>query len=116
MAGIDRQILPCSNHDPASWIRQWRVIEVLTDVVLVEAHRTVGCKRQILGVGDIQALQCRAGVQEAYMPEPRRCILRQQPGERILDAEPRACANEHPRLNAKASGTAGPEQCSYLQG
>src|SRR5215469_17943552 len=53
MAPVNGEILTGSQRDPMRRIRQWGVIEVLADVVLVEAHGSVRRQRQILRVGQI---------------------------------------------------------------
>ncbi len=90
VASIRRLVLPRGDQGPALRIGQRRVIDVLTDVVLVHSHRAVGCESEILRIGQVQLLRLRRGVRQADVPEPDGRIGREHERNVVVDTLPRA--------------------------
>src|ERR1700687_5346554 len=88
------------------------MINVLTHVVLVEAHRAVRCQSQILCVRQIHMLRSRTRVLKANVPEPCRRALGEKQGYRVVDAAPRTHTHEHAagRISTKATATLWPQK------
>ncbi len=70
-------ILPRGQHPTPVGVGQRGVVEVLADVVLVEAHRAVMGQGQVLCVDQVQGGHGIAGIFQGHMPEPGRRRLRQ---------------------------------------
>ncbi len=106
----DREVLPHGEHRPERRVLQWRVIEVLADVVLVQPHRAVVGQRNVLCVDQIDPACLACGVLQRDMPEPRR----RRPGQhqRHAKAQARPLAGDLDAVPARADSAraAGPEQ------
>ena len=111
-----RKILPRSDRAAARRMLQRGVVDVLTDVVLVQTHGCVRRKRNVLRVDEIQLMLRRRGVEEPHVPEPRRCVLREHERNHIVDALPRPGADQAavrlPQVEARRA--ARPEERSEL--
>src|SRR6185437_4044540 len=87
-------VLARGDQHAALRIREWRVIEVLADVVLVHAHRAVGGQREILRVREVQLLRFGRAVGQGDVPEPDGRLCGQHQRNLVIDALPGAAARE----------------------
>src|SRR5215813_194324 len=86
MALADGEILSRRQHDPVRGMRQRRVIEVLADVVLVEAHGAVIREGEVLRVEQVNRLDTPTAILDRDMPEPGR--RRRSQSQRHTKAKP----------------------------
>src|SRR5581483_2404093 len=94
IASVCRLVLTRGDEDAALWMRKRCVVDVLTDVVLIHAHRAVGSERDILSTGQVELLYFRRGVPQQHVPEPDWGIVREREGDLVFDALPRAASGE----------------------
>src|SRR6267378_2350910 len=94
------------------WVAEWCVINVLADVVLVEAHRTVWRQSQILRVRHVHMLRNGIRVLETHVPEPGGRAPGEHQGYRVVDTEPRADPHGHTAggVSMKPSRTEWPQK------
>ena len=89
MTSIAGKILPRRHRPPMPLVAQRRVIDVLADVVLVQADRTVSGEPDVLRIDEIELEVGVLGVLDIHMPEPAGALMRQLQSHRIAKALPR---------------------------
>src|SRR3954471_13342912 len=88
MTTFSCKILPGSDHPTVILELERSVIDVLTDVVLIQPHTSVWRERHVLCVDDIDLQLDVIRVFEIDMPEPTRLLMRELQCNRVADALP----------------------------
>ena len=87
VAALLGQVLPRRQHGAHLRVHQRAEIEVVADVILVDARRGVGREADVLHADEIQRQRLRRQIAHLQVPEPDRLIGCQT--QRQLDAQPR---------------------------